>query len=322
MTMNRILLALCCLVATHVAHTQTLFESADGSGVLSFSADRVSQIKASLSSTAITYGFYGINGDASKPKRWIYQAEAKVKPNDDGVATLLNSGKLQPGVGLSGAVGYRWNDALFKNNWSVLDVYFKPEYAYTQYSMYDTTRLVTGDEAQYKKPKHTLGANILVNFGVSFDKSNLFMGFQLGVYGSDNTDTLSDVTIQTLTPAGGKQVIASDVEELKKGTFQNATKQPLKFDLVFDPNLKLKNGDDRTTMKLGFFGYWRTDLTYQPGKNRVGVGLCLLGSANPSKVFSSIGFEFPKFGSGLTAKEHENKKGIAFASIGYTISKD
>ncbi|MEI9921879.1 MAG: hypothetical protein WDO14_24270 [Bacteroidota bacterium] len=321
--MTRTLVTLLAVTLSHVTLAQTFFEAADGTGVISFSKTQVSQIKASLSSTAITYGFYGMSRDARADKRLIFQAEAKVKPNDDGIGTILKGSKLQPSVGVSGAFGYRLNDILFDKRWSVLDIYLKPEYAFTTYTLYDTTRIPGGEKAQYEKRKHTLGANLLVNIGVSFSKTNLFVGVQLGVYGSDNTDTLKDVTLQTIRPAGSvNQFVVSDSEEAKRGVYQKATKQPFKIDLVFDPNIKLKDGDDRTTMKLGFFGYWRTDLSYQPGRNRIGAGLCLLGSSNPSKIFSSIGYEFPKFGNGLTDDDKTDNKGIAFASIGYTISKD
>lgn len=307
----------------HFSYAQTFFEAADGTGVMSFSKTQVSQLKASLSSTSITYGFYGMSKNATADKRFIYQAEAKVKPNDDGIGTILKGGKLQPSVGVNGAIGYRLNDVLFENNWSVLDIYVKPEYTFTTYTLYDTTRIAGGEKAQYEKRKHTLGANILVNFGVSFSKTNLFVGAQLGVYGSDNTDSLKDVTLQSMRPtATAGQFVVSDTEEAKKGIYQNATKQPFKLDVVFDPNLKLKNGDDRTTMKLGLFGYWRTDFSYVAGRNRIGAGLCLLGSSNPSRIFSSIGYEFPKFGNGLTDDDRTDNKGVAFASIGFTISKD
>ena len=134
-----------------------------------------------------------------------------------------------------------------------------------------------------------------------------------------NEEDLDEITIQTIQPYPGinNRQIVSDVEIARKGTLQNVTKVPLKVDMVFDPNFKLNN-NDATNIKLGAFGYFRTELKEDKKENRIGFGLCLLSTQDPSQIFSSLGYEIPTFGEGVE-KNQKNGKGTVFASIGYSI---
>ncbi len=306
----------------NAADAQTFFDTAEGDGIISFSNSKLHQVKMNFSSSAFTYGYYYRSGSVSDTHRFLLQAEAGFKPGDDGIVKVIESGKANPGASLKTAIGIRFNDVLFPNNWSVLDLYFKPEYTLSQYTIYDTTQLLKGEKPQYDKTKHSLGLNGLLNYGMALGKSNLYLGVQYGVYFSDNTDTLSSVTLQTVKPVPGQsnQFVFSDSKEAKSGTFENVTKQPLKVDVMVDPSIPL-NKKDSTNVMLGFFGYWRTDLHYNTGKNRVAFGICLIKAEDPSKIFTSLGFELPIFGSGLTSEERKDNKGMLFATIGYTFSK-
>lgn len=59
---------------------QTFFETAEDDGIVSFSTKRVSQIKLNMSSTAISYGFYYLKGDAPSKTRFLLNGQIKAKP--------------------------------------------------------------------------------------------------------------------------------------------------------------------------------------------------------------------------------------------------
>lgn len=296
---------------------QTFFESAEGEGVIAFRKETVSQIKLNLSSTSITYGYYYVGGQAVDPIKFLFTGEIKAKPNDDGIATLVKTGKLQPGLQINGAIGIRLNDILLDNSWTVLDIYLKPEYKLNQYNLFDSLRINNNEKPLYKTTKNSLGGKILLNLGASiFNTSNIFLGIESGIISSTNEEDLDEITIQTTQPYPGlsnKQIV-SDIEVARRGSLQNVTKVPLKLDVVFDPNFKLNN-NDATNIKLGAFGYFRTELKEDKNKNRVGFGLCLLSTQDPSRIFSSLGYEIPIFGEGVENNQ-KNDKGIVFASMG------
>lgn len=300
--------------------SQTLFESAKDDGIISYCNDKVSQIKINLSSTAIKYGYYYVGGAPADKSRLLISGEVKAKPNDDGIATLAKEGKLQPGIQGNLSLGHRFNDVLLPNNWDFLDIYVKGEYHFNTYSLFDSTRIVNAIDPLYKTNRNTFGVNVLLNFGTALGKTNIFGGGQVGVSNTNNADDLDKGNVEVIQnySNSSNHYLIKDIEEVKIGQLKNVTKYPLKFDLVFDPGLPLNN-NDKTNIRLGVFGYYRSNIKNDNPKNRAGIGFCLIDAQNPSRIFSSIGYEFPKFGSGVTQAEKIKDKGIVFVSIGYTI---
>jgi hypothetical protein len=317
--MNKLLGLLLILIFVFISSSlkgQTLFESAKDDGIIAFSKERISQIKINLSSTAITYGYYYVSGNSIYANKLLINGEFKAKPNDNGIATIAKEGKLQPSIQGNLSIGDRFNDVLLPKNWTVLDVYLKGEYRYNEYSIFDSTRINVSD-AFYKINKNTFNLNLLLNFGIALGKTNLFAGGQIGISKTNNSDDLDKGSVEKIQNYSSYYLI-KDVEEVKIGQLKNITKYPLKIDMLFDPGLQL-NSNDKTNTRLGIFGYYRTDVNIDKPKNRLGFGICLIDSQNPSRIFSSLGFELPKFGSGVTKTEKEKDYGIVFVSIGYTI---
>ena len=86
--------------------------------------------------------------------------------------------------------------------------------------------------------------------------------------------------------------------------------------MVFDPNIKINNSA-ATNIKLGLFAYYRTDL--KDAKHRNGLGFCFIDSQNPSKIYTSFGYELPTYGSAVKSENRKKDKGVIFISIGLTI---
>ncbi len=295
---------------------QTFFETAKDDAIINLrSTKEISQFKLNLTSTAISYGYYHTSGKAISKGKLLTSFEIKAKPNEDGITTLVKTGNLQPGLKLNGAIGYRISD-IFKNMWSPLDISFKPEYSLTGYTIYDGSLGSLGNV--YEVNKSTVNLNFLVNFGVALGQTNLFLGFQTGPNFTNNISDLDDGTVQTIAPVTGSttQQLFSDVKTVKVGKPENLTKTPIKIDVLFDPNIRI-NLNVGTNVKLGFFAYNRTDGKLD--KNRRGLGICFLNSQDPSKVFTTIGYEFPVVGKDVTDAVRKNDKGLVFFSIGYTI---
>jgi len=311
------LLGIVCLCASLQSNGQTFFETADGDGVIAIRSSTLSQIKLSLSSTSISYGYYHLSNKAKgNSGGFIFNGELKAKPNDDGLATLIKNGKLQPGFGVSGAIGYRFNNV--GHIWNVLDFYIKPEYAFDAYSIYDTTRKATNLDPLYKTNKGSFGLSLIANYGTSIGKKwNLFLGARLKMNSTTNADDMDKITIQTVSqyPNSTTQTVFSNIEEAKMGTLQRVTKYPLAVDLVLDPGLNV--GKAGTNTRLAAFTYFRSD-----GKEntyRTGFGICLIDKQNPTKVYTSIGYELPTYGKGVKAEDKEKDKGTVFATVGYTF---
>lgn len=290
--------------------SQTFFESADAEGVISFRNEKnVSQVKLNMASTAITYGYYFISGDNTKRNRFMVNTEVKLKPNEDGMATLVKLGKVQPGVKVNASLGYRrFLDGSFK----VFDIYLKPEYSITEHTILDTTRISKGETSLYKRMAHSYGGNLVINFGAAlFTNANIYIGVQAGILSTTNASDLAKGTFQNRIPVSdsASAYALSDAEQIKIGTLKSVTNRPLKVDLVFDSGLELWS-IGTSPVRLGFFGYYRGFIGQE--KNRVGAGLCFLNKQDPSKIFTSIGYELPEnFGV--------DSKGLVFATIGFSI---
>jgi hypothetical protein len=318
------------LIGIITGECQTFFETAKDDGVIAFrptsgktdptTTNTISQFKISPTSTAITYGFYGFVGDHADNRLFIYNIEAKVRPNSDGIAALIRSGKLQSGIGLNGAFGVRFNDNIFENRLFILDIYLKPEYSYTRQTIYDSTRFSNGKEALYKADKHYFGINLLLNALFTVGPCNVFLGAQVGHRTSDNVDDLADVTIQSTNQFIGQPYtqVKSSIITAKEGIYKNVNTMPFKFDIMLDTQVKIAETDS-SNISLGVFSYFRNDLRYNKHQYRVGFGLCLLNAENPSKVFTSLGYELPMFGKEVDEENSKGDKGIVFVSIGYTI---
>ncbi len=122
------LLVLSCTVGT--VRSQTFFETAKDDGIISFSQIKgLSQLKVSPASTGASFGYYYNNIKSTSPVGVVGNVEVKVKANDDGLASLVSSGNLQPGFQVSSAIGCRLNDIFDKSKFfSVFDFYLKPTY--------------------------------------------------------------------------------------------------------------------------------------------------------------------------------------------------
>lgn len=308
------------LLICSFAKSQTLFETAKDDGIISFGKETFSQIKLNLTSSTITYGYYYQGGHSWSKRRPLISGEVKAKPNDDGIATLVEEGTFQPGFQGNLSFGCRFNDVLFPDYWSVLDVYVKGEYKYNAYSIFDSTKMINALEPFYKTSRSTYSVNLLMNIGASFGKTNAYGGFQAGINKTNNADDLAEGKVEALQnySSASNHYLVSDVEDVKIGQLKNITRYPLKFDLVFDPGLVL-NTKEKTNIRLGFLGYYRSNINDPTPKKRVGFGLCFIDDKNPSKIFTSLGYELPMFGHGVTQAEKLKDKGIVFASIGYTI---
>jgi hypothetical protein len=310
-----LLILLACIIADTSA--QTFFETAEDDGIISFSTNRVSQLKLNMSSTAISYGFNYLAGDATDKKRFIINVQVKAKPNDNGMAVLLKTGNLQPGLIINSAIGGRIRDVL-PGFFNAFDLYVKPTFALNGFTMYDSLRGVSGEDPVYKATKGTFGANLLLNGVLSPGSVNFFFGIQYGSYWTSNGDNLPDGSVQIVTPYAGSSTkyLFRDAVEVKYGQLESVTKNPFKVDLIFDPALKL-NDKDKTNIRLGFFGYYRTDGMEK--KYRSGFGICFLDATDPSRIFSSLGYELPAFGEDVTEKAKMEDKGQVFFTIGYSI---
>jgi hypothetical protein len=310
------LASLLLLIFNVSSYSQTFFESAEGEGVISIRNSTVSQFKFNLNSTSITFGYYYIGPKTTEPGGFILNLEAKAKPNNQGIATLVKTGKLQPGIKFSSALGYRWKRLL--QNWSVLDLYIKPEYSYNGYTIFDTLRQQTNEEPFYRVNKSSFAINAVINFGFAVSSYNVFIGAQVGRYWDYNADELDDVTLQTLTlyPNSTSRYVFSDIEEAKAGHLEKRNKTPFAADLVVDPGLELGNSPGDNT-KLGAFTYFRSNGTGNRYRN--GFGLCLLSQQNPSKIYTSLGYELPAYGKGVTPGNRKKDNGVVFVSVGYSI---
>ena len=317
MRLTRLLFVLLFICRYGSAIAQTFFETAKDDGIIAFKDTGLSQIKINPTSTAISYGYYYLNGKATASTRFILNVEVKAKPNDDGLATLVKTGNLQPGVQANIAAGIRINDP-FKSFFSVFDIYVKPSFQLDGLSIYDTSRIKGGQEAFYKTNKASFGLNGLINILLSPGPVNIFIGLQKGPQCTNNSDDMDKGTLQVAQPAlgGSNQTLFSDSKEVKVGQLSNVTKSPFKADLIFDPRIHFGRGG--TNMELGFFGYYRTDGKLK--KYREGFGICFLNGTNPSKIFSSAGYELPTYGSDVNAADRKVNKGQVFFTIGFSIN--
>ncbi|RAJ90068.1 hypothetical protein LX87_05547 [Larkinella arboricola] len=304
------------------AYSQTFFEAADGTGVLAFRRIPTSQIRLNLSEKMLTYGYYYADDTLTDPKKRLITLEVKLKPNDDGIATFIEKNRLQPGFELNAAYGIRNRKGLF-NGFDVLDLYVKGNFKLNNTTIYDSTLLLTKQEPINKSIKGTGGAKLVLNYVVSsFSKFNIWLGAEVGYQRDINIGDLDDIQIQTfqLYPNDSARTIISNIKEAKKGPLEYINKVPLNIDLIFDPQLKLKIfGGSATNVTPALFSYLRKDFNYKAKQNRIGLGICFLGEKDPSKVMTSIGYQFPIFGSGVSTETRQEDKGIFFASIGFTF---
>jgi len=304
-----------------VVNAQTFFETAKDDGIISFSNRKtLSQIRVSPSSTAASFGYYF----AKEPVKGMPQnglmgnIEIKAKPNDEGMAILIKTGNLQPGFQVNGALGYRLSDPIKEAFFAVFDLYIKPTYKLDGYSILDSSRVASGRDAFYKTSKSSFALNGLVNMLLTPGPANIYIGAQFGPHWTNNGDDLDDVTIQAIHPYPGdaSQTVFTDIKQAKSGTLLNETKWPLKVDIIIDPVIQLSNSD-KTTVGLGFFGYYRNDGRYK--KYREGFGICFLDLLNPGRIYSSIGYELPMNGADVKPENRKKDKGMVFLTIGYSI---
>jgi hypothetical protein len=301
------------------AKSQTFFGTAKDDAVIAFRNESMGQIRISPGSTSIAGGYYWVFGDSKDETRWLTQLEGSVKPNNQGIAAFIKSGKLQSGAGLAGAVGMRWAPSIAAP-FFLLDVYVKPEWTLASNSMYDTTRVAQGNDALYKERKGYGGANLLVNAVWSPGRFNFFFGAQVGVLTSNNLEALDEVTIQTVRPFinQSNRYVVSDTQTARRGVYKDETTSPLKLDLIIDPGF---DAGDASNTKPALFTYFRTDLKYNKNVNLFGLGVCFLKANDPSKVFASAGYELPKFGSAVDPEKKKADKGLFFLTVGYSIKK-
>lgn len=303
-------------LARFSAGAQTLFETAEGEGVIQFRQKKISQIKLNLSSTSITYGFYNISGNAaSQTPRFLFSTELKLKPNEDGIATLVKTGEFAPGLKLNTSFGFRFR-SLFESFFSPLDLYIKPQYSLNGYTIYDTTRKAQGEEMKYKATRSGLDVLIGFNSVLSPGVFNFFIGAEIGVKRGTNADDLEKGSFQKVeaVPGSVTEIILRDVEEVKIGVLERRTTHPLKLDLIMDPGFRFGKG---STVRPAPFGYYRRHLDEK--KYRYGMGLCLVSDKDPSRIFTSFGYEFPVAGDGVKAEDRKRDKGVVFVSVGYSI---
>ncbi len=304
------------------ATAQTFFESAKGDGAINFArleSGVTSQFKLGLATSALSYSYNYVGGNLAAKNKWLAAFSVSAKPDDNSLGSFIKSGQLQPGFTLTGSIGRRMR--LSKNPFQLLDIYFKPQYGLDAFNVYDATRAASGEDPVFKARESTYGGNILVNYAFFPGGINLYLGGQLGLLKGNNVDALDDGSVATQAPYAGTttKVLETDVKAVKVGQLSRQTLMPLKFDLVVDPNIVLAKGDTTNNLKLGFFSYYRSDVHINAPINRSGLGICFLSKSDPSKIFTSIGFEFPTWGSGVTADAQKTNKGLVFATIGYTI---
>ncbi len=300
------------------ASAQTFFETAAGDGVIiGIDSQDIYQVKVTSSSSSLSAGLYKKRGLATAPVQTLFNATFKIKPNDDGVATLFKKGKIEPGINVSVAGGIRLNDCLGTPYFTALDIYIKPAYRYSSAKLFDSVRASNGQSPIYDTAIHSIGGDLLVNFCMSPEHVNLFFGAQIGVLSTTNIEDLDEVSVQTIRPVTGNtnNYVLSDIKKGKIGKVERITTAPLKIDMIVDPQIHLF-GSGTTNATMGFLGYFRREFGKEKPTSRIGLGVCLLNARNPSKVFSSIGYEFPEIGGDDPAKF---VNGTVFMSIGYTI---
>ena len=286
--------------ATEAINAQTFFETAKDDGIVNFTTKSLTQLKLNLSSTAVGLGYNYVGGKTVDKTRLLFNGEFKIKPNDDGIATLVKNGELQPGLKVNTAIGVRIVEPI-KAFFSAFDFYIKPTYILNGYTIYDSVRGSTGADPVYDINKHSFGLNLLVNGVLAPGRVNIFFGVQYGKNWTNNGEDLDKGTVQTITSYAGSplQSLITNQKDVKYGVLKNLNKSPLKIDLIFDPRIKL-NHSDKTNIDLGIFGYYRTDGASK--KYRSGFGVCFLNDKDPSKIFASLGYELPGFGNDVTAE--------------------
>ncbi len=310
------------LLVSLAVHAQTFFEAADGTGVLAFRNKKTSQIRFNLTEKLLTYGYYYSDSSIINPKKRLMSIEVKLKPNDDGIATLIEKNKLQPGFQLNGSYGLRFRRGFFRNRFDILDIYLKAEYKLNNLTIYDSTQLGIAQEPISNSLKSTGDIKLILNYVISIGKANIWLGVESGYQRGNNLGDLSDIQIQNTNnyPNDSTRIITFDIKEAKKGPLQSVNKIPLNVDFIFDPQIKPKIfGIDKTDITPALFGYLRTDMKYQPEKYKLGIGICFLNEKNPSKVITSIGYQLPIFGNGIGQEKTKEDKGIFFASIGFSF---
>lgn len=308
-----------CLVVTANLNLkgQTLFESSDDDGIIALTTNEkvVHQIKYNPSSSNIKYGYYFSSGKPNNKYLLRGFLETKFKPNDDGIATLVKKGTLQPGVGFNGAIGLRLNDIISENNWSVLDFYIKPNFSLAKTTFFDSTRTGSGQDLVYEETHNSYGVGGLVNAGFTLSRFNVFLGIEQSVRNSNNISSLNDgkvMNIQSITGSVSSNLITEETS-VKIGALEDATQAPFKIDLMLDFGWSI--GTSESDFRPALFGYFRSDWNDPKKQQKFGLGISLVGNKNPSKVFSLIGYEFPDQGP----NRKNDDQGIVFASIGYSI---
>lgn len=307
----------------HAAHAQTFFESATGDGAINFARAEsgvTSQFKLGLATSALSYSWNYVGDNLAAKKKWLAAFSISAKPDDQSLGTFIKSGQLQPGFTLTGSAGRRMR--LSAAPLQVFDIYFKPQYSLDAFNVYDAARATGGQDAVYKARESTYGGNVLINYAVFPGGINCYLGAQLGLLSGNNVAALDDGSVATEAPYAGTptKILQTDVKAVKVGTLSRQTQMPFKFDLIIDPNTVLAGKKDTTSnLKLGYFAYYRSDVHIDAPIDRLGIGICFLNKKDPSKIFTSIGYEFPTWGSGVTADAQKTNKGLVFATIGYTI---
>lgn len=300
---------------------QTYFETATDDATINLADSSSSQIKLSVASTAISYSYNYISNHASSIGRFIGAIEIKAKPNDDGLVSLIKSGELEPGINASATFGFRVFSTQNSPFFTAIDVMIKPSYSRNGFTIYDSLIGVEGKDPVYKTNKNSFALDLKVNGLMSPNIFNIYYGAQVGPHWTNNSDDLDDGSIQSTTPYAGDatQSLTRNQKTVKYGQLEDVTKYPLKFDLMIDPGFKFGRGSDTKSIAyLGLFGYFRKD-NIDTQKSRIGFGLCLLNAINPSKIYSSLGYEVPTFGSDVKEADRAKDKGQIFFTIGYSI---
>lgn len=313
---------ICLLLWNNSVQAQTFFESATGDGVINFAkqtSGETSQFKLGLSTSAISYQYNYTGGNLAARNYSIFSFEISAKPNDNSLATFVKQGQLQPGFKLNAAIGHRWK--LGVSPFQALDIYGKPQFSFDSYDIYDSTRVVSGQDPVYKARKATYGGSLLVNYVFMPGPFNIYLGGELNLLSGNNSDALADGNVETITsyPGSATKILATDITAVKKGQLTQLTTMPLKIDFMLDPGLVVSKADPTNNMTIGFFGYYRGDVHIDAPINRIGLGICFLGNSDPSKIYTSLGFELPTWGKGVSADDQKTNKGLVFATIGYTI---
>lgn len=253
------------------------------------------------------------------PYRFLYGSDVTVKAKD-GIANVLKSKKINPGVAVNGNWGISTDNLRNKGNYMSLYLRGGIEYTSLNY-MHNTTGNATIDTV--KKVNGKLLAVLNFQFNISHKDVSLgadsiyttylFLGLSSGYQKISNYNDLDDVEANTYQ-FGSTAATAVYVNQAGKlGTYESYNSLPINFDIAYTPKMfGLSN--------VGFNAYFRTNLYKKNNTANLGIGLYNTKSKEPASVVGGLAWQFNDLGNTLGKTDNLIQRSSVFFYIGFTLS--